>query len=124
VSNWTADELDAIGRSQELDIAPAGVDGSLWPYTTVWVVRAGDELIVRSYRGRTGRWFRHALAHLHGRVRAGGIERDVTFEEFNDADPGIVDDAYRAKYSPTSPDYVAPMISAAATAATLRLAPR
>nr|MDQ3825136.1 DUF2255 family protein [Actinomycetota bacterium] len=61
MTGWTAKELDVIGAADGLDIAPARPDGSLHPYTTIWVVRVGDELYVRSYRGRRGSWFRHAL---------------------------------------------------------------
>jgi Uncharacterized protein conserved in bacteria (DUF2255) len=61
MTDWTARELNVIGAAEELDIAPARPDRSLRPYTTIWVVRVGDELYVRSYRGRRGSWFRHAL---------------------------------------------------------------
>jgi len=44
-------------------------------------VRADDDLFVRSVKGRSGTWFRRALAAGEGRIRSGGIERDVAFEE-------------------------------------------
>jgi Uncharacterized protein conserved in bacteria (DUF2255) len=50
MSNWIAEELDAIGEADELQIAVLRADGSLRPYTTIWVVRVGDDLYVRSYR--------------------------------------------------------------------------
>jgi hypothetical protein len=61
MTDWTAKELDVIGAADELDIAPARPDGSLHPYTTIWIVRVGDELYVRSYR-------------------AAGVEHDVAFD--------------------------------------------
>ncbi len=121
---WTGDELDRIGTADELQIAPLSRDGSLHPYTTIWVVRVGDDLYVRSYRGRGGGWFRHVLHRHQGRIRAGGIERDVTFEEAADADQAAIDQAYRSKYAGYSRTYVDPMVSPDATAATLRLTPR
>ncbi len=73
--------------------------------------------------GRGGTWFRRALQRHEGRIRAGGVERDVAFEEPGDADHRAVDDAYRSKYGRYAGTYVEPMVGPVATAATLRLAP-
>ncbi len=120
---WSKDELDRIGSADELQIAPRLRDGTLRTPVTIWVVRVGDELYVRSYRGRGGAWFRGAQVRHEGHIRAGGLEQDVTFVE--EADPGIndqIDAAYRAKYR-RSASYVPPMISPEARATTLRLVP-
>ena len=45
---WTEAELDRIGRAEELAIASAHADGSLTAPVTIWVVRSGDDLFVRS----------------------------------------------------------------------------
>jgi hypothetical protein len=39
MTTWTQQQLDAIGAAPELDIAALGPDGTLRPYTTIWVVR-------------------------------------------------------------------------------------
>ncbi len=57
---WTSDELDRIGGAEELQIAPRRPDGTLRTPVTIWVVRVSDDLYVRSYRGRSGAWFRAA----------------------------------------------------------------
>src|SRR4029450_2357617 len=75
--DWTAEELDTIGAADELEIAALRPDGTLRPATTIWVVRGGDDLYVRSYRGRAGRWFRSVLRRPEGRIRVGGLTRDV-----------------------------------------------
>jgi len=93
-------------------------------HTTIWVVRVGDDLNARSRRGRGGGWFPHALQRHQGRIRAGGTERDVTFEEPDDVDHDAIEDAYRTKYARYARTYVEPMVSSVATAASLRLAPR
>src|SRR3954453_20009672 len=50
---WTEDDLTRIGGSVELQIASRWPDGTLRPYVTIWVVRAGDDLYVRSAYGST-----------------------------------------------------------------------
>lgn len=90
----------------------------------VWVVRVGDDLYVRSWRGRGGGWYRTALATGEGRIRAGGVEKQVGFVE--EKDPAIndrIDAAYHEKYG-RYPAYVRPMIAPEAHATTLRLMPR
>jgi len=124
VSDWTAGDLDTIGAAEELQIAALRPDGSLRPYVTIWVVRVGDGLYVRSYRGRDGAWFRSVLARPEGRIRAGGLTRDVTVEEPADAGQAAIDEAYRDKYARYAGTYVDPMVSPAARAATLRLLAR
>jgi hypothetical protein len=119
--DWTAEELDRIGAADELDIAAPGPEGTLRPATTIWVVRVGDDLYVRSYRGRNGGWFRSVLQRPEGRIRAAGLTRDVAFQEPDDPDHPAIDHAYRAKYAHYGSSYVDPMLSPDATAATLRL---
>jgi hypothetical protein len=79
MSTWTGDELGRIGAAEELQLASLRRDGTLRPYVTMWVVRAGDDLYVRSAFGPDNAWFRRAKASGAGRIRAGGLERDVTF---------------------------------------------
>lgn len=124
MTTWTGSELDRIGAAEELEIAGRRRDGGLRSRRTIWVVRLGDDLYVRSVNGRTSAWFRGVLERLEGRVWAGGVEKDVSFSE--ESDPGVNDrigDAYRAKYR-RYPQYVAPLLTPDARAATLKLAPR
>ena len=124
MATWSKDELDTIGSADELQIAPRRRDGTLRKPVTIWVVRVGDDLYVRSYRGRAGAWFRGTQVRHEGHIRAGGIEKDVTFVQ--ETDPGIndqIDAAYRTKYRRYA-SYVPPMISSEARATTLRLVPR
>ncbi|WP_433300396.1 DUF2255 family protein [Actinoplanes sp. CA-030573] len=122
---WTPDELAAVGGAEEIGIASLRGDGTLRPYVTIWVVRAGDELYVRSARGPSGSWYRHAVAAGTGRIRAGGLERDVTFTEpaYSDVDADI-DAAYHAKYDRYGPAIVGPVVGDKASEVTLRLLPR
>ncbi len=120
---WTADELDLIGRSDELQVSSQRPDGSLRPYVTIWVARSGDDLYVRSAYGPDNGWFRRAKASGEGRIRAGGVERDVAFE---DAGPPVDSDlhtAYHAKYDRYGPAIVGTVVSPEAARCTLRLVP-
>jgi hypothetical protein len=125
MTTWTSDELNKIGRAEELEIAPLRHDGTLLKPVTIWVVRLGDDLYVRSYKGRGGAWFRAAQLRHEGQIRARGIEKDVTFVEEND--PGIndkIDAAYRTKYRRHGAQYVDAMVAAEARATTIKLVPR
>lgn len=124
MSAWTVDELNKIGSAEELEIAPRRRDGTLPKPVTIWVVRVGDELYVRSYRGPGSGWFRGVQVRWEGRIQAGGVEQDVAFVA--EADPAIndqIDAAYRAKYG-RYPQYVAPMLTPAVRATTIKLTPR
>jgi hypothetical protein len=124
MSTWTSDELNKIGTAEELKIAPARGDGTLRNPTTIWVVRVGDDLYVRSWRGRSGVWFNAAQTSHKGRIRAGGVEKDVTVVEVSDPDLNAqIDDAYRAKYGQYS-QYITPMVTGDTRSTTLRLVPR
>jgi hypothetical protein len=54
MSTGTSEELDRIGSADELQIAPVRRDGTLRTGITIWVVRHGDNLYVRSWRGQSG----------------------------------------------------------------------
>jgi hypothetical protein len=124
MTTWTSDELNKIGRAEELEIASVRHDGTLRHPVTIWVVRLGDDLYVRSYRGRGGSWFRGTQVRHEGQIRAGGVEKDVTFVE--ETDPGMndqIDAAYRTKYRRYGARYIDPMVAPEARAATIKLVP-
>ena len=124
MTTWTADEVERIGNAEELQIASRRPDGSLRPFVTIWVVRVGDELYVRSAYGRSNPWFRRALAAGEGRIRAGGVERDVTFGEPDPAVDAAIDAAFHAKYDRYGPSLVGTVVSPEAARSTLLLVPR
>lgn len=121
---WQPDQLDAIDHAEELDVITTAADGTARRPVPIWVVRVGNGIYVRSYRGETGAWYRHARAEHTGRVRVAGLDQPVRFEPIadRDTDPAI-DAAYAAKYARYGDSYLKPMVAAAAQAATLRLTP-
>jgi hypothetical protein len=120
---WTNEELDTIGGADELQIASRRPDDTLRPYVTIWVVRTNGDLYVRSAYGSNNPWFRRAQASGTGRIRAGGLERDVAFDAPVQSAPADIDLAYHAKYDHYGPAIVAGIVGADAAPNTLRLTP-
>jgi hypothetical protein len=124
MTTWTPEELDKIGSAEELQIATLRRDGTLRKPVTIWVVRHGDDLYVRSGYGRAAAWYRGVEARHEGRIQAGGVDKDVTFA---DADPALndrIDAAYRTKYRDEDARFLDPMVAPAARATTIKLVPR
>ena len=125
MTNWTQNDLERIGAAEELQLATFKQDGTLRKPVTIWVVRVGDDLYVRSYRGREAAWFRHVQLQHKGRISAGGVTKDVTLVDAStdEALNNQIDAAYRSKYRRYSTMYVGPMIAPQARATTLKLVP-
>jgi hypothetical protein len=123
-ASWTSDELTTIGRAEELRLASLRPDGTLRPYVTIWVVRAGDDLYVRSARGPANPWFVRALRSGAGRIRAGHLEHDVIFAEPAPDIHADIDAAYHAKYDRYGPAIVGSVVGENASAVTIRLLSR
>lgn len=123
MSTWTSTELDTFNRTDELEITSPRGNGALRRYRTIWMVRVGDDLFVRSARGSTNPWFRGALGAGHGRIRCAGIEREVTISRAGEALNGDVDAAYHAKYDRYGARIVGAVVGSDAEATSLRLTP-
>ena len=102
MSGWTDQELAQIGDTDEIDIAGRRLDGTLEPSRTIWIVRHGDCLFVRSVNGSEGGWFQGARVRNEGRIFAGDVERDVRFEDADHAIDDAIDEEYRRKYGASS----------------------
>ena len=123
MSEWTHDELSRIGAAEELEIATRRRDGTMRNSVTIWVVRLGDDLYVRSVNGRTSSWFRGAQASHEAHIEAAGVGKDVLLVETDDLNDEI-DAAYRTKYGRYAESIVGSIVSPEARAATLKLVPR
>jgi hypothetical protein len=124
MSGWTTEELGKIEGADELEIASLRSDGSVGSPRTIWVVRVDDEIFVRSVNGRTSDWFRGTQRRHEGRIRAGGVQKDVSFVDAQGNLEGRIDDAYRKKYQRYAKNIVNSTLTPQARSATLRLAPR
>jgi len=124
MSNWSGDELSKLGDGEEVQIASVRRDGKLGRPVTTWVIRQGDDLYVRSVRGRSGHWFRGVQERHEGRIRAGRVQKDVTFVDGDDAIGDQIDAVYRNKYRRYTGPILNSVLTPAARAATLKIVPR
>lgn len=121
---WTSEELKKIGSAEELQIASLRADGSLRSMRIIWSVCLGDDIYVRSVNGRTSAWFRGVQTRHEGHIRAGGVERDVTFVEISDSNVNDqIDTAYAEKYR-RYPIIIPSINSSTARSATIKIVPR
>jgi hypothetical protein len=123
MARWTSDELEKIGAAEELEVASLRSDDTLRQPITIWVVRVGEDLYVRSVNGRSATWFRGALDRHEAHIQAGGVDKDVLLVEVDDLNDEI-DAAYRAKYRRYAASIVNSVLTPEARAATLKLTPR
>lgn len=122
MSGWTVDEREAVSDARELEISSRRGNGTLSPPVTIWAVRVGDDIFIRSVNGPDATWYRGARTRAGGRVWAGGVERDVHFGDVSDRLGDEIDDAYRAKFGADSPHTHA-IIAPLARSTTTRLIP-
>jgi hypothetical protein len=124
MSEWTGDELTRIDAAGELQVRSMGPDGTLGKATTIWVVRVGDDLFVRSVRGEAAGWYRGTRARREGRISGGGVTKDVSFEDAGHDLDDRIDRAYRHKYRRHADDIVDTVLTTEARSTTIRLVPR
>lgn len=124
MATWTPQELSRVDSADELQVSSYRPDGTLRPSATIWTVRAGDEVYIRSAYGPGNGWFRRAQASGTGRVRVGGIEKDVTFQTPASDVHDAIDRAYHAKYDRYGPRIVGSVVGPKAVDVTLRLDPQ
>ena len=121
---WTGEELTKIGTAEELNLASMRRDDTLRKPVTMWVVRQGDRLYVRSVKGPTGAWFRGTQTCHQGHIRAGGVDKDVRFVFDTDDDVNDqIDAAYRDKYRRYPASIVNTVLTPAARSSTIELVP-
>jgi hypothetical protein len=119
--SWTTEQLAGIDAALEIEIAVRRADGTLRPWTPIWVVHVAGDVYVRTWYRRDTGWFGDALRERRARVRILGVEVDVHIEDVGVGSSGLradVDAAYRAKYGDGS---TGDMVGDDAAATMLRL---
>ena len=117
---WTDHQLREIADADEMQIAGRREDDTLREFVTIWQVRVGNEIYVRSVNGHDAAWYRGVRERDLGRITAGTVTADVvvTRDGTHDAD---VDAAYAKKYGAS--DAVNSITTPLATRTTLRVDP-
>ncbi len=125
MSAWTSDDLDLLDATDEVGVASTRPDGTIRPFVTIWAVRIGDDVVIRSAHGVDNPWNVRAHEAGTGRLSIGSVERDVTFTpvDADDDSQAEIDAAYRAKYGRFPENIVASVVSDDARATTLLVAP-
>ncbi|MFF7986731.1 DUF2255 family protein [Streptomyces sp. NPDC007901] len=103
MTHWNDADLAKVGAAEEPDLESEradGTDGTLRAPVTMWVVRSGDHLYVRSVKGTAGPWYRGIRSRDQGRVTAGGVCQDVTFHPADPDEYAAVDAASNPADSP------------------------
>jgi len=123
MSEWTRDELTRLGNAEELEIASVRPDGTRRKPVTIWVDHGGDSVYVRSVKRPSSAWFRGTQERHESRIRAGGVEKDVTFVNADHAIDEKVDAAYRAKYRRYAGSILNSVLTPQARSTTTKLLP-
>ena len=127
MSTWSQDDLDRLGGAGEVEVSSVRRDGSLSRPRTVWIVRVGDQLYLRSVNGPDAAWYRLTRTLHQGRIQARGVARDVTWMDVNATEqPDVapaVDAQYARKYQ-GSTAAIAHINSPLARTTTMRAEPR
>jgi hypothetical protein len=84
----------------------------------------GNDIYVRSAYGPDNPWFVRAKASGRGRIRGGGIERDVVFTDVAASAHSGIDAAYHAKYDKYGAGIVGSVVGPKVVATTLKVDPQ
>ena len=119
----TESEIKQIAQKDDFHIAPFREDGKTYgTLTWIWSVSVENKLYVRAYNGTKSRWYKSAISQKAGKIKAAGMEKEVSFAPVDGPINDRIDDAYCEKYS--SSPYLAPMIGKRARSATVKVSPR
>lgn len=120
--SFGTEDLQRLAAAEEVEIETQAPDGPIHR-TIVWVVVDGEDAFVRSYRGRTARWFREAEANPGVAIHLGG--RRLTATAIPATDPDSIErisGALRTKYA-HEPASLATMLEPEMLDANYRLEP-
>jgi hypothetical protein len=90
--------LELLDRSQEVDIETRSPKGRTHA-VPIWVVVDGGEVFVRTYRGKTSRWYRELLAGPGALIVEGRRVRVRAVAATDGVSVKRASDGYRRKYA-------------------------
>ena len=121
MTSWPEQQLAAVARMNEIQVAGRRLDGSSRTLVTVWHVVVDDALYVRSVYGPEGQWYKGVTRYLEGFVSWRSESHAVTYIPDQTHDEAI-DAAYFDKYGRGAPSQH--ITSPSAKTTTLRIEPR
>lgn len=83
--SFSGDDLARLRTAEEVDIETQPPEGPAHR-TTIWLVVDGDEVFIRSVRGKAGRWYREATANPAVAVHVDGRRLPATAIPATDPD--------------------------------------
>ncbi len=111
-----------LAEVEEIQIETQRSAASPTHRTTIWVVVLGDDIYVRSVRGKAGRWYKEMTANPSGVVHVDG--QRIPVRAVPVADSKLIEQVsqeYLRKYQGS--EYAPPMVRAEVLDTTLRLDP-
>lgn len=121
MAKWDNAILDRVASAKELEISSRRADGTLSRPVTIWSVRVGEDLFVRSVYGEKP-WYNALKNRGKGHISAGDVDLDVTFQTPVTDGLDQIDQAYWDKYS-KYPGIVPGCVNETARSTTIKVTP-
>ena len=123
-SSFDPETLKLLHETDEIYIETSRDADSPKLRTIIWAVIVGDEVFVRSVRGRKGRWYQRISAHPGGALLVGGTRIPVRAATATDNETvDAVSEAFRSKYEDAWPGPTAGIVRSEVLPTTLKLSP-
>jgi len=122
--SFDPETLNLLDETEEVYIETSRNADSPEHRTIIWAVVVGDEVFVRSVRGRKGRWYQRISTHPEGALLVGETRSPVRAAPATDAVTiNAVSEAFRSKYEDAWPGPTAGIVRSEVLPTTLKLSP-
>jgi hypothetical protein len=101
-ATWSPEQVERIGRAEELQIAARSADGTLRRWVPIWVVCVGDQVFVRTWYRRDNGWFGHVLDSRRARIAILRVVLRVTRRDCRTSLLMNMDRSYEADRNPSA----------------------
>jgi hypothetical protein len=123
-SSFEPETLKLLDETDEVYIETSRDADSPQHRTIIWAVVVGEEVFVRSVRGRKGRWYQRISSHPEGALLAGDTRIPVRVAPVTDnVTVEAVSEAFRSKYEEAWPGPTAGIVRSEVLPTTLKLSP-
>jgi hypothetical protein len=122
--SFDLETLHLLDETEEVYIETSRDADSRERRTIIWTVVVGNEVFVRSVRGRKGRWYQRISAHPEGALLVGDTRIPVhAAAATDDVTVDAVSEAFRGKYEEAWPGPTAGIVRSEVLPTTLKLSP-